>query len=83
MSEYHDDKTLEKVAKVLKLHLRDDTEQGVIDCISALQNEGILFREQIKEPTITPGVQTHQFIANPLEDAYCVCGAPWNVPVHK
>jgi hypothetical protein len=41
---HHDDKTLEKVKLVLYRAL--STEREVIDIISNLQNEGILFRER-------------------------------------
>ena len=42
---YHTDETMSKVYKVLYDHL--SSQQDVIDLVSALQNEGILFRERV------------------------------------
>lgn len=46
---YYDDKTLEKVKKVLEKYLDCGTQ--VIDVVTDLQNEGILFRERINPNT--------------------------------
>lgn len=44
---YYDDKTLDKVRKVLENYVA--FEKDVTDVITDLQNVGILFRERIKE----------------------------------